>query len=405
MPVFGPYSVVIPGHVAGLHTLHKKCGRLEFGKLLSDAIRLAEEGFPIHAALCRAIELHWNALSVSARSVFAPRGEVPTPGEILKQEALAKTLRTIADKGAEGFYDGWLGDAVSRKITQESYAVSSDDFRDFKPEWCEPLIANYKDTRVYEIPPNSMGATTLLILKHLETLNLKRMKPNSKERIASTLKCVKEAYARKDEELGDPRFVDFDLQKFLTTKSKSKSSQRLRKSDGDTTYFAIVDDQGNILSGIQSIFHNFGSKIFVDDGGFFLNNRASSFKFNGPNKLEPRKRPIHTLSSMLLENNGAIKIGLGCSGGEYRPQQHALFVTNIVDYSMSLEEALSFPRFLWESGKVIVEKGFDKIGSSGYDVELLDYPAKTGVAQGVEVLKGAKKAVCDVRGDGIPLGL
>jgi gamma-glutamyltranspeptidase/glutathione hydrolase len=108
---------------------------------------------------------------------------------------------------------------------------------------------------------------------------------------------------------------------------------------------------------------------------------------------------------MLLENNGVIKMGLGCSGGEYRPQQHALFVTNIVDYSMSLEEALSFPRFLWEAGKVIVEKGFSKIGSSGYDVKLLDYPGKTGVAQGVEVLKGAKKAVCDVRGDGIPLGL
>ncbi|HKM79144.1 MAG TPA: gamma-glutamyltransferase, partial [Candidatus Bathyarchaeia archaeon] len=181
---------------------------------------------------------------------------------------------------------------------------------------------------------------------------------------------------------------------------------RVHKVDGDTTYFAIVDGHGNILSGIQSIFHNFGSKLFVDDCGFFLNNRASAFKFEGPNKLEPRKRPIHTLSSMLLELDDDVRLALGASGGEFRPQQHALFVTNMVDYSMSLESALSFPRFLWKSGReVMVERGFGKVSSSSYKIELLDYPGKTGVAQGVEVLKDAKKAVCDVRGDGIPLGM
>ena len=405
MPLFGPYSVVIPGHVRGLHGLHEKFGQLEFATLLSSAIRLAEEGFPIHAGLCNAIGLHWKALSASAKAVLAPKGVVPIPGEILKQSALASTLKTIADQGVDGFYEGRVANAIIKTISQEGYSVSSNDFAEFEPEWCEPLVAGYRDARVYEIPPNSMGATTLLILKYLENLDLKRMKPNSKERITSTLKCVREAYMRRDEQLGDPRFVNFDLQKFLVSKGEMKSS-RVRKVDGDTTYFAIVDGHGNILSGIQSIFHNFGSKLFVDDCGFFLNNRASAFKFEGPNKLESRKRPIHTLSSMLLELDGDVRFALGASGGEFRPQQHALFVTNMVDYSMSLENALSFPRFLWRSGKeVMMERGFGKVSSSSYKIELLDYPGKTGVAQGVEVLKDAKKAVCDVRGDGIPLGM
>jgi gamma-glutamyltranspeptidase/glutathione hydrolase len=403
MPLFGPYSVVIPGHVRGLHSLHERFGQLQFSSLLSKAIRLAEEGFPIHAGLCRAISSNWKALSKSAREVLAPRGVVPTPGEILKQSALAVTLRRIADRGVDGFYEGETADAISKTLSQENYTVSSNDFREFKPEWCEPLVADYRDARIYEIPPNSMGATTLLILKHLEALNLKRMEPNSKERITSTLKCVKEAYARRDEELGDPRFITFDLQEFLTSKSAKKSSQ-VRRVDGDTTYFAMVDGHGNILSGIQSLFHNFGSRVFVEDCGFFLNDRASAFRFEGPNKLEPRKRPLHTLSAMLLELDGYVRMGLGASGGEFRPQQHALFITNMVDYSMSLENALGFPRFLWKSGRdVMIEKGLSKI-SSGYKIELLDYPGKTGVAQGVEVLKDAKKAVCDVRGDGIPLG-
>ena len=403
MPLFGPYSVVIPGHVRGLCSLHERFGQLQFSSLLSDAIRFAEEGFPIHAGLCGAIGLNWEALSKSARDVLAPGGVAPTPGAVLKQRTLAGTLRRIANRGADGFYEGETADAISKTLSQEDYPVGSDDFREFKPEWCEPLVANYHDARIYEIPPNSMGATTLLILKYLETLNLKRMKPNSKKRIISTLKCVKEAYSKRDEELGDPRFVNFDFQKFLTSKSGKKSS-RVRSVDGDTTYFAIVDGNGNILSGIQSLFYHFGSRVFVDDCGFFLNDRASAFRFEGPNKLEPRKRPLHTLSAMLLELDGNVRMGLGASGGDFRPQQHALFITNMVDYSMNLENALSFPRFLWNSGKhVMIEKGLSKI-SSGYKIELLDYPGKTGVAQGVEVLKDAKKAVCDVRGDGIPLG-
>ena len=337
MPRFGPYSVVIPGYVRGMHALHGKFGRLKFSSLLSDAIRLAEDGFPIHSGLCRALKLNWNDLSPSAKSVFAPAGTMPSPGELLKQPALAKSLKSIADLGPDSFYEGNTAEAISKTLSNENYSIDNDDFREFKPEWCEPLVSDYRDTRIYEIPPNSMGATTLLILKLLEKINLKRMKPNSKERIVSTIKSVKQAYAERDEQLGDPRFAKFDLNDFLSSKMAKKKTSHVSKSKGDTTYFAIVDNHGNVLSGIQSIFHPFGSRVFVDDCGFFLNNRASAFKFHGPNKLEPRKRPIHTLSALIMERGGQVRFGLGASGGEFRPQQHALFITNIVDYSMSLE--------------------------------------------------------------------
>jgi gamma-glutamyltranspeptidase/glutathione hydrolase len=105
----------------------------------------------------------------------------------------------------------------------------------------------------------------------------------------------------------------------------------------------IADKEGNILSCIQSLFYNFGSKYFLPELGFFLNNRGSGFRMNGPNKVEPRKRPLHTLSALIVACEGRPEIALGCSGGALRPQQHALFLTNMFDYSMTMEQSISFP--------------------------------------------------------------
>jgi gamma-glutamyltranspeptidase/glutathione hydrolase len=406
MPTSGACSATIPGMVRGVYELHKKFGRKEFSDLLSYPIKLAEEGFPVSHGLSTAIKKHHSSLPPMARKLVEPNGHALQPGELLTQQALASVLKAIAEDGPSVFYDGWIANRIRDKLNQYGVTTEIDDLRKLEAEWCNPLKGDYRGTTVYEMPPNSMGATTLLILAQLAAVEMSSFSPKSPQRIESVIDAVKIAYDRRDRELGDPRFVQTDLQAFLSPNRAGMSTGiGVSSGKGNTTNFAIVDSDLNIVSGIQSLFRQFGSGIFVEDGGFFLNNRASSFRTAGPNKLEPRKRPLHTLSTLILAPDDEVRIALGCSAGENRPQLHALFITNLVDYSMTLEEAIDFPRFMLTSGDILVlENAFENPASLYHQVESLDYPGATGVAHGVEVLGEGKKAVCDVRGDGIPLG-
>jgi gamma-glutamyltranspeptidase/glutathione hydrolase len=406
IPPSGACSVTIPGMVRGVYELHKKFGRKEFSDLLSYPIKLAEEGFPVSHGLSAAIRKHRGSLPLPARKIMEPNDHALQPGELLRQQALASVLKAIAEDGPSAFYEGWVADRISDKLTQHGVTTEIDDLRMLEPEWCEPLKGDYRGTTVYEMPPNSMGATTLLILAQLATVEMSSLSPRSPQRIESTVDAARIAYDRKDRELGDPRFVQVDLQAFLSpNRSGIPANIGVSSAKGDTTNFAIVDSEMNIVSGIQSLFHHFGSGIFVEDGGFFLNNRASSFRTAGPNKLEPRKRPLHTLSALMLAPEDEVSMALGCSAGENRPQLHALFITNLVDYSMTLEQAIDFPRFILTSDDILVlENAFENLDALHHQVQSLDYPGATGVAHGVEVLGEGKKGVCDVRGDGIPLG-
>lgn len=403
VPRFGPMSVTVPGYVKGVYEMQRRFGALDFPGLLDQAIEFAEEGFPIGTGLVKALEINQERLPEEARRKFLPGGKIPVAGTRLKQSELGSCLREIAGDGPGAFYDGTPARAISKELSSGGVQMTESDFLDFSPEWCEPLRADYRGVGVYEIPPNSMGATTLLILKLLRETNVGRYEANSARRIDLTIEAVRAAYASRDKELGDPRFTKFDLQSFLG--SKEGITRQKRIDEADTTYFAIADRDGNILSCIQSIFHHFGSRIYVDKCGFFLNNRGSSFGMEGPNKIEPRKRPLHTLSSLILEGEHGPFAALGCSGGDYRPQQHALFVTNMLDYSMDLEKSLNYPRFLWDGQDTVrIEQGYTGLDGLSFKKEVVVYPGATGVAQGVEKREGGVMGICDVRGEGRPMG-
>ena len=410
MPTFSRFSVTVPGLVAGLNELHRKFGSLEFDELLKDPISFAENGFPVYWSLSRAIEFGAkNFADEGFRENYLINGRPPKVGEILKQENLAEVLKSIAREGPGVFYKGWIAEEIVSYLNREEEVFSVSDFSDFKPEWCKPISTTYHNIRVYEIPPNSMGATTLLMLNMLEELNLKNIDPFSEKRIRLVTEVAKLAYRERDNQLSDPRFINIDLAKFISKsfaqellKEIPQSVINMKLSNGDTTYFAVADKEGNIVSAIQSLFHPFGSRIVVKSLGIPLNNRGSYFKFEGPNKLEPRKRSLHTLSALLLEDDEGVFAALGASGGDFRPQQHALFVSNIVDYEMSIWEALEAPRFLWDGEKILVEEGY-KISNNEIYVKL-KYPGRTGVAQGIYKKDETLIGVSDVRGDGLPCG-
>ncbi|MGD0637467.1 MAG: gamma-glutamyltransferase family protein [Nitrososphaerales archaeon] len=403
VPRGGPASVVVPGHVAGVHAMQRRFGALDFSRALDDATRLAEDGFPVGGGLVRSLGSALPELSEGAKRAFGVGYRTPREGAILRQSALARTLRDIAKLGPAGFYSGLPAKSICEVMLRAGLEADEEDLATFEPEWCAPLAIQYKGTEVFEVPPNSMGATTLLILELLKAVDLGSFGPRSGERVQAMVEAAKSAYAARDAKLGDPRFVPFNLDEFL--KSDCGVGTQKRIDAADTTYFAVADREGNLLSCIQSIFHHFGSKIFLDDCGFFLNNRGSGFAMEGPNKLEPKKRPLHTLSSLVLMRDGRPKFAAGCSGGGYRPQQHALLVTNLVDYSMDLQQAIDFPRFLWDGYEdVAIEVGFSGLDKRRLRHEVIGYPAATGVAQGVELMEESVKGVCDLRGEGLPLG-
>jgi len=404
IPQFGPLSCVVPGFVAGIWEMHKKLGRSEFGGLLRASVDLASKGFPAGEGLCRSVARNYPELSLELKQIFAPGGKHTSPGEWIRQEALGRVISEVADVGPDAFYKGWPAEKIASTLDSLGVPCKPSDFSDFEPEWVSPVTLDYRGTTVYEVPPNSMGATSLLILKLLSEGNLSEVGPLSKERIGLTIKAALAAYGRRDLMLGDPRFGRIDLESFLSSSGPlAPPTSRIRS--GDTTAFSIADGEGNLVSGIQSLFQHFGSRIFVPECGIALNNRASGFSMAGPNRVEPRKRPLHTLSSMILERGGRPYLAIGASGGDYRPLQHALFVTNSVDYSMPAELNVAHPRFLWGGGKtVLVEKGYELPVNGAYEIENLPMPGRTGVCQAVELIDAYRKAVCDVRGDGIPAG-
>ncbi len=403
IPTFGHSSAVIPGFVAGVWAMHKRLGSLDFGKLLVSSSRLARRGFPASEGLSRSADANSRFLTRKAQEVFGVRWGGGTGGWV-RQPELARVIDEVAESGPDAFYGGRPAEEIRTELVGAGIASKAMDFSDFKPEWVEPLSLNYRGTTVYEVPPNSMGATTLLMLKFLSERDMAKTNPLSRDRISFTMEAAELAYGRRDEMLGDPRFGRIDMAKFMKVGPAQKIRSRSVR-EGDTTAFAVADSSGNIVSGIQSLFHHFGSRVYVEECGVMLNNRGASFSTSGPNRLEPRKRPLHTLSSLILERDGTPEVAIGCSGGDYRPMQHVLFVTNMVDYSMPLEKAIDHPRFLRSDRKtMLAEEGYEGLESTPYDVKILPHPGGTGVCQGVEVLKRGRKGVCDVRGDGVPAG-
>jgi len=399
VPLFGPAATVVPGFVKGVHSLQQRFGTKEFGGLLTDAIRYAGDGVPVANGLSRSIGLNLENISDEAKKVFGPGGRPPKPGETLRQTNLSKAIRDISKEGPDVFYRGWIADAICEDLASQGVPFKKKDF-EFEPEWVEPLSADYRGASLFEVPPNSMGPTTLLMLDRLSGHDMSKFKPNSPDRVRLLAETAKEAYGRMYEKLGDPRFVPFDFLEFLGS-SGGPGSPHHRKN-ADTTSFAVVDSEGNVLGAIQSLFHHFGSRVYVGKCGILMNNRGSSFKFEGPNRVEPRKRPLHTLSVLMVKKGETVS-ALCCSGGDWRPQQHTLFATNILDYGMSLEDAIDFPRAILDSSKTLkVEAGYSGLDTLGYQVDLLPHPGRTGVAHGVESDGKMKKGVCDVRGDGIP---
>jgi len=262
------------------------------------------------------------------------------------------------------------------------------------------------------MPPPTQGATTLHTLMMLEQADLKSVSPDSSERINILLEKAYYAYCIRDQYISDPRYMEISSSDLVSRDFLFKALEMCRDhpsvgDDGDTTFFAVADREGWVVSAIQSLFHGFGSFITEPKYGITLNSRASSFKLDdrSVNRLEPWKKTMHTLSSMIVVEENRV-LALGLSGGHYRPLLHSQVLTNIIDYGMDVQDALEYPRFIWliDSNVVEYEEGL-KPNNPRYEFVMKPYPSRTGVAAAVERMGRVIAGYCDIRGDGLPIGL
>jgi gamma-glutamyltranspeptidase / glutathione hydrolase len=361
MPQTGIHSVTIPGAVAGWSKLHERFGTLRLADVLSPAIGVAEQGFPVSeitAAEWQGSATLLQATEESAR-VYLPGGWAPRVGQMFRNPDLAMNYRMIGADGRDAFYRGPIAQRIVGCSAQHGGALTAEDLAAYDAEWVTPLSTTYRGWTVYELPPNGQGIAALMMLNLLEHAPLSSYGHNSAETLHTLIEAKKLAYADMARYVCDPAFHNVPVEGML---SKTYAAQRFRQIDpahanpevapgtlpthgSDTTYLSVVDRAGNIVSLIQSNFANFGSGLVPDRTGFALQSRGGLFTMNAshPNALAPRKRPLHTIIPGFMEGN-SVRCAFGIMGGWNQSQAHVQFVSNLVDHGMNIQAALEAAR-------------------------------------------------------------
>jgi gamma-glutamyltranspeptidase/glutathione hydrolase len=398
----GILAATVPGVVHAWEALARRHGTLPLAALLEPAIRAAEDGF----AVTELVAHYWRVLHAlgalrndAARAALAP---APGAGEWFRPvPGLARTLREIAEGGAEAFYRGPAAKAIVATSEAEGGCFAAEDLAAHESTWVEPLRATYRGVEVAELPPNGQG---LAALQALQVLGCFEPAPaDSALDWHRRIEAVKLAFADLAAWVADPEHAAVPVDALLDPAYARRRAGRIgeRALDavapgltGDTTYLCAADAEGNLVSFIQSLFTGFGSGIACGDTGVLLQSRAAGFVLDPahPNRLAPRKRPLHTIIPGLLLRDGRPWLAFGIMGGDVQPQAHACFVSNLVDHGLNPQEALDAPRFRWTGGRRVVLEAPELAVREGALGAAL-------AARGHEVV-GAGAAMADVFGGG-----
>lgn len=415
MPGYGFIPVNVPGAPAAWAELSERFGKLPFAELLKPAIEYAEEGFPISPVLGKL----WNKAMTSFEEkfkgeefahwfdTFAPNGRCPQIGEIWSSPHHARTLQSIAETKAESFYRGELAERIDRFFRRYDGFLRGDDLAAFKPEWVEPICVNYRGYDVWEIPPNGQGLVALMALNILKGFELTER--DTVDTFHKQIEAIKLAFADGKKYITDPRQMTVSVADLLSDAYGNKRRKLIGKTALDfypgqptgsgTVYLATADEEGNMVSFIQSNYEGFGSGLVVPETGISLHNRGRNFSLDPEhdNRLEPGKRPYHTIIPGFL-SQGKAPIGpFGVMGGFMQPQGHVQVIMNTIDFHLNPQAALNAPRWQWKEGKKVeVEPMFPHhlalgLAARGHDVRMaLD---STNFGRGQMIWRDAKNRV------------
>jgi gamma-glutamyltranspeptidase/glutathione hydrolase len=441
IPLYSPFSWSVPGTVDGWAELHAKYGKLPLDRDLAPAIRYAEEGFPLSPVIAGDWERSTRVFKDKPgfAEVFMPNGRAPREGEIFKNPALARTLRLIAVNGRDAYYKGPIADEIVRYSNANGGFFSKEDFAKHRSEWCTPVSVNYHGVDVWELPPPGQGIAALQLLNVLENFDLKAMGRNSADFWHVFTEAKKIVFADRARYYADPAFSKVPVEQLL---SKSYAKERAKLVDmahaatqdvpGDpialnrreTTYLCTADENGMMVSLIQSNYTGFGSGYVIPALGFGLQDRGNLFdlKPGRPNSLEPGKRPFHTIIPAFMTQDGKPLMAFGLMGGDMQPQGHAQIVVNLIDFGMNLQEAGDAIRFhhtgsteptgtiMTDGGVLHIEDGLPdsvlaELRHRGHKIE----PESVGAYGGYQAIwrdpvTGIYKGATEKRKDGCALG-
>ena len=434
IPPTGMLPISVPGTVDAWAELHKKFGKLKLSDDLAPAIGYAEEGFPV----TELIAYYWAfgpRLYKGLPGAFLEtytldgKGRTPAKGDIFKNPALAKTLRLIGEKGRDVFYKGEIADKVDAFMQANGGFLRKIDFEKHASTWVDPVSINYRGYDVFELPPNGQGIAALQILNILEGFDLHSMGRNSPETLHTMIEAKKIAWADRAKFYADPAFAKIPLAGLL---SKSYAAERRKLIDpnhaakkiqagnpqngagapprrsagisarrragsnpaldqGDTIYMCTADDEGNMVSLIQSNYRGMGSGIVVPELGFMFQDRGELFSMDPQhaNVYAPGKRPFHTIIPGFVMKDGKPWEAFGVMGGGMQPQGHVQVLTNQIDFDLKVQEAGDASRWQHEGDN---EPTGEKMTDSGGYVEV-----ESGIPY--ETVRELRKKGHDVRFD------
>ncbi|MDJ0731655.1 MAG: gamma-glutamyltransferase family protein [Crocosphaera sp.] len=427
MPELGWLTVTVPGAVSLWYEVWKRWGKLPFEQLFSPGIRYAKNGFPVSPVTAE-IWRRKQAIYLSKRrpeyqyfnQIFFPKDRAPKAGEIWGSGFHADTLQEIAKTGGDSFYQGKIAEKINNFSADTGGYLTSDDLANHTPLWVNPIATEYKQLKVWEMPPNTQGIAALMALNIVEGLKIEQYNRDSVDSFHYQIEAMKLAFADVYAYVSDADYMKVSNRNLLD-KDYIKQRQELINyqaiplakpgiPQGGTVYLCTADSD-LMVSFIQSNYDSFGSGILIPETGISLHNRGSAFTLEKghPNEIEANKRPFHTIIPGFLTKDNQPLGPFGVMGAPMQPQGHLQMVVNLTDYQMNPQAALDAPRwrFLGENS-ILLERGIapeiiEGLRQRGHDVKLAP---ETMFGKGQMILKnnGVLITGSEPRADGLALG-
>ncbi len=425
-------AIGVPGLVAGADLALKTYGTMSFKTVLGPAIRLARNGVPVSEKLSGMIaENYEKILKFPATAAIYLSNEMPLePGSILKNEDLARTLERLADHGPEIFYHGEIAALIAAAVKDQGGILELDDLNRYQAKLRKPVIGSYRGYQIISASPVTGGGTHLIeLLNIMEGLKVKKIGHNSAQFIHCFAEAMKMVYADKALNTGDPDYYRVPVEKFINKKYARKLRKKINRSkavfdyvapsyimpeSNSTSHLSIIDAKGNIVALTQSINNFFGSGIVVPGTGILLNDHLSDFddQPGRPNSIGPYKRPTSSIAPTIILRNGKPFMTLGTPGGTRIISALAQIIMNVIDFGMSMDEAIEAPRvhcldrILHVEGRISANV-IDQLRAMGHQIKVhSDFDNYFGGAQGILIDQktGLLHGGADSRRDGVAIG-
>lgn len=401
VPKYGLTPVTVPGAPKAWAELNKKYGKLPLKEVMAPAIKLAKEGYAIPVNVGKLWKTAANNFEKEQGEefkywfdTFTIDGKIPNTGDIITLPDHAKTLEKIAETYADEFYHGELADKIDKFSKKYGGYIRKEDLEGYEVEWVDPIKVKYHGYDVYELPPNGHGISVLMALNILNNFTFEARE--TIQTYHTMIEAMKLAFVDVQKYVADPKFMKVSVEQLLSKayaedRAKLIGENAIFPEAGDpfcggTVYLAAADNEGNMISYIQSNYMGFGSGMVVPETGMALHNRGNNFNLNinSANCVGPHKKPYHTIIPGFLGKDGVLIGPFGVMGGFMQPQGHLQVVTNTIDFYMNPQAALDAPRWQWIGNKTIeVEHGIPEhiayaLARKGHDIKVVHDSIKMG---------------------------